>query len=165
MNRRFWIENRAIQNRAIWVVRFQGRGYTLVGCASDWRVWVDFLRFYFTAIPLILVLLTAEILSIPGLRFWKSSNSRFYATKLWNTMSPKIIAMLTRERCQKFQVMKFWNFGILGSEECGGFLVANYLSPFHWKNRLNICHRKLHHILHCKKRNLSPGTHSGSILA
>ena len=29
----------------------------------------------------------------------------------------------------------------------------------------NYCHRKLHHLLHCKKRTLSPGTHSGSILA
>ena len=26
-------------------------------------------------------------------------------------------------------------------------------------------HQKLHHILHCKERDLSPGTHSGSILA
>ena len=52
-----------------------------------------------------------------------------------------------------------------GSEKCRGFLVANFLSVFARKNRLKVCHRKLHHILHCKKRNLSPGTHSGSILA
>ena len=42
-----------------------------------------------------------------------------------------------------------------GSEQCGGFLVANFLSIFPGKNRLKICHRKLRHILHCKKRNLS----------
>ena len=29
------------------------------------------------------------------------------------------------------------------------------------KNRLRICHRKLHRILHFRKRNLSPRTHSG----
>ena len=51
------------------------------------------------------------------------------------------------------------------SEKRGRFLVANLLSIFPRKKRPKICHRKLHHILHCKKINLSPGTHSGSILA
>ena len=70
--------------------------------------------------------------------------------------------IFTQERSQKFKVMKFWN---LVSEKCHGFLVANFLSTFPRKNRIQICHRKLHHILHCKKWNLSPATHSGSILA
>ena len=33
------------------------------------------------------------------------------------------------------------------------------------ENRPNFGHRKLHHILRCKKGNVSPGAHSGSILA
>ena len=36
-----------------------------------------FLRFYFTAIRLICLLLAAEFLAIPGLRFWESCDSRF----------------------------------------------------------------------------------------
>ena len=44
----------------------------------------------------------------------------------------------------------------------GDFLVANFLSSFPRERKLSIHHRKLHHILHCKKRSLSPGTHSGS---
>ena len=59
-----------------------------------------------------------------------------------------------RERSQKFKVMKFWNFG---SEKRGGFSVANFLTIFHRKNSLKFCHRKSRHI-HCKKRNLPPGT-------
>ena len=53
--------------------------------------------------------------------------------------------------------MKFWNFG---SENCGGSLVANFLC-FPQEIRLRICHRKLHHIVLRKQRNLSPGLGSG----
>ena len=35
-------------------------------CNSDWRFKIDFLRFHFTALQLILVLLAAEALAIPG---------------------------------------------------------------------------------------------------
>ena len=45
------------------------------------------------------------------------------------------------------------------------FLVAKFLTSFPRKNGLKICHRKLHQILHCKNRNLSPGTNCGSILS
>ena len=41
--------------------------------------------------------------------------------------------------------------------------MANLLSAFPRMSRLKICHRKLPHILHCKKRNLSPGTHCNSV--
>ena len=41
----------------------------------------------------------------------------------------------------------------LGSETCGGYLAAKFLSSFPRKSRLRFCHRKLRHILHCKIRN------------
>ena len=37
------------------------------------------------------------------------------------------VIVFTHERSQLFKVMKFWNFG---SETCGGFLVADFLSIF-----------------------------------
>ena len=55
---------------------------------------------------------------------------------------------------------EIWKFG---SEKCG-LLVANVLSILPRKNRHQFCHRKLHHILHFKKGNLSPRCHSGRIL-
>ena len=36
-----------------------------------WRFWIDFLRFYFTAIRLIFLLLAAEYLAIPGPKIGK----------------------------------------------------------------------------------------------
>ena len=62
-------------------------------------------------------------------------------------------------RVQGDEILKFWElkmWWILGGK-CS--------VDFPTKNRLNLCHRKLHHILHCNKRNLSTGTHYGSILA
>ena len=52
-------------NRAIWI-----------GCDLDWRFWIEFPRFYFTAIPLAFVLHAVEILAIPGLRFWEQFGIR-----------------------------------------------------------------------------------------
>ena len=47
-------------------LRFPLSPSKLIGCDLDWRFWLEFPRFYLTAIPLILVLLAAEILAIPG---------------------------------------------------------------------------------------------------
>ena len=61
-----------------------------------------------------------------------------------------------RERSQRFKVMKilkFWKCKLW--RIFGGKCSVNFLQ----ENRLNNCHRKLHHILHCKRRNLSSGTH------
>ena len=55
-------------------------------------------------------------------------------------------------------ILKFWELRMW-------WILGGKLCQFPQENRLNICHRKPHHILDCKKRNLSPGTHSGSILA
>ena len=45
-------------------------------------------------------------------------------------------------------------------------LVATFLSIFAPSLiGINFVTEKLHHIFHSKKRNLSPGTHSGSALA
>ena len=35
---------------------------------------------------------------------------------------------------------------------------------FPQERRGMICHRELHHILHCKQRHLSTGLHSGGVL-
>ena len=43
-------------------------------------------------------------------------------------------AFFTRERSQKFKVMKFWNFW---SDKCGGFLAANFCQTFPGKIGLN----------------------------
>ena len=40
-----------------------------------WRFWIDCLRFYFTAIRLICLLLVAEFQAIPGPWFWEFSDS------------------------------------------------------------------------------------------
>ena len=55
------------------------------------------------------------------------------------------------------------NFEILGVKNMveTWWLIFCQSSP---GKRLKICHRRFHQILHCKKRNLSPGTYSGSIL-
>ena len=58
-----------------------------------------------------------------------------------------------QEKCRLFE-----------NEKCGRFLVANFLSIFPGRTRLNTYHLKLHHI-HCNKIYLSPGAHSGSIFA
>ena len=42
-------------------------------------------------------------------------------------------------------------FEILWVKNVVDFFVANFLSIFHRKNRLKICHQKLHQILHCKR--------------
>ena len=46
-----------------------------------WRFWIDFPRFYFAAIRLVILLLAAEFLAIPGPWFWESCDSRFCAAK------------------------------------------------------------------------------------
>ena len=86
----------------------------------------------------------------------------FQASNLGAHQGQHVSQTLKRERSQKCKVMKFGNFG---SEKCGGFSVAKFVSVFPRKKRLKICHRELHRNLHCKRRDLSPGTHSESVLA
>ena len=56
---------------------------TLMGCDSDWRFGLAiFQDLTCTAIPLNFVLLAAEILATPGLRFWELCDSRFGPAKV-----------------------------------------------------------------------------------
>ena len=72
-----------------------------------------------------------------------------------------IIFDLAREQSQKFKVMNFENLGMKMWWISGGKRSVD----FSQENRLKISHRKLHHIIHFKKRNFAPRTHSGRILA
>ena len=62
---------------------------------------------------------------------WFPFHSRFFLQQE-GPLCP--FTYFTRERSQKFKVMKFWNFG---SEKCGGFLVANFLLIFPPKTSLH----------------------------
>ena len=52
----------------------------------------------------------------------------------------------------------------LGERKGVGF-GGKFLPIFPSKNRLSTCHRKLHHILHRKQRDVSPELQPGGVLA
>ena len=69
-----------------------------------WRFRVDFPRFYFTAIRLIVLLLAAEFPAIPSPRFWESCDSRLAQTSMTHRVLEK---QTTKLRAEKVSV-DFW---------------------------------------------------------